>query len=118
VEIVARAKVIVVATFLDSAPAESKWEDRYPETALRFRVVRFLKGKLDSETVTDCYPDPPIGKPIDEFVQKGEKYVLLLHPEFIAGGRYAMRLPIKREAEIRAMLAAKRSDPQQDITEE
>ncbi len=111
-EIVAEPGVVVaVATFVDSAPAESKWEGRYPETALRFRVDRFLKGKLDRKIITDCYPDPPIGKPTDEFVRKGEKYVLVLQPEFIAGGRYAMILPIKREAEILATLAARRGNP-------
>jgi hypothetical protein len=106
---VVEAEVIVVATCLDSSPAEAKRPSDLPESLVRFSVSRVLKGKLDAATVTIQKPDPPIGAGVDELV--GKEWILLLDPAFIAGkDRYAGIHTIKGEPEILSILSAEQKD--------
>jgi hypothetical protein len=102
-EWVAKAEVIVVATFVDSAPARPKRPGDAAETLMRFRVDRILKGKLDQKVITIQEPSPPVGAGVNELA--GKEWILLLSPEYMAGKhRYAYRSTIKLEKEIRAIL--------------
>jgi hypothetical protein len=103
-EWVAKAEVIVVATFVDSAPAQPKRPGDAAETLMRFRVDRILKGKLDQKVITIQEPNPPVGAGVNELA--GKEWILLLSPEYMAGKhRYAYRSTIKLEKEIRAIVA-------------
>jgi hypothetical protein len=108
-ERVAEAEVIVVATFVDSAPAKPKRPRDLPESLWRFRVARVLKGKLDEKIITIRHPDT-VGVGVDEIA--GKEWILLLTPEYMAGKHpYAGLCTIKLEPEIRAILAGKQVDP-------
>jgi hypothetical protein len=106
---VAEAEVIVVATYLDSAPAEPMRPSDPPEALVRFRVSRFLKGKLDEDIVTVQTPGALVGVDVNEYV--GKDWILLLSPTFIAGkDPYASISTIKLEPEVLSILAGERKD--------
>lgn len=101
-ESVARAEVIVVATPLDSAPAQPKTPSDLAEVAIRFRVTRILKGDLPDEVIT--IQKPVVGADIEEDV--GREWILLLSPEYLAGKHpCGGLLNIKLEPEVRAILS-------------
>jgi hypothetical protein len=103
-ERVPEAAVIVVATFVDSAPAQPRRPGDAAETLMRFRVDRILKGKLDQKVITIQEPNPPVGAGVNKLA--GKEWILLLSPEYMAGKhRYAGRFTVKLEKEIRAILA-------------
>jgi hypothetical protein len=100
---VADAEVIVVATALDATPAPAKRPRDLPESAIRFKVMRVLKGKLTDEVITIRHPNG-VGAAADEFI--GKAWVVMLSPEFVAGKHsYAGCYTIKLEAEMKAILA-------------
>jgi hypothetical protein len=103
-EMVDKAQVVVVATFLDAAARTApKQPGDLSETSMRFRVARVLKGKLDNTIVTVQRPSWP---GVDELA--GKEWILMLTPEYIAGKhRYGALCTVEEEAKIRAMLAAK-----------
>ena len=103
---VLEADVIVVGVFLDSAPANPNRAGDAPESLWRFRVVRFLSGKLDQKVIAIRHPDTE-GAGINEIA--GKEWILLLSPDYIAGKHpYAGLYNIKVESEIGAVLAAGR----------
>lgn len=109
-ERVAEAEVIVVATFVDSAPAKPKHPRDMAETSMRFRVVRILKGQLHKKIITTQSPSQLVSTGINELA--GKEWILMLTPEFMAGKHpYADLNTIKIEPEVRSILAAKRGDP-------
>lgn len=92
-------KVIVVATALDSAPAPPNRPGDLPETAIRFRVLRVLKGNLDDKVIITRTPTAA-----EEFI--GKVWIVLLSPEYLAGKHsYAGCYTIKVEPEVKAILA-------------
>jgi hypothetical protein len=100
---IAEARVIVVATALDATPAPAKRPRDLPETAIRFKVVRVLKGKLTDEVITIRHPSG-VGASADEFI--GKEWIVMLSPEFVAGKHsYAGCYTIKVETEVKAILA-------------
>jgi hypothetical protein len=106
---VAEAEVIVVATCLDSVPAEPKRPNDVSETLARFRVSRVLKGKLDTDMVTIQTPNSPVGADVNELA--GKDWILMLSPAFIAGkDRYAGLSTIKSEPEVLSILAEEQKD--------
>lgn len=108
-EQVAEAEVIVVATFVDSAPAGSGRLAGAAETVMRFRVARVLKGKLDKKIISIQHPDAPVGAGVNEIA--GKEWILLLTPEYMAGKRpYASLCTVELEPEVRATLSAKPGD--------
>ncbi|MGA2034411.1 MAG: hypothetical protein ABSG68_19370 [Thermoguttaceae bacterium] len=108
-EQVAEAEVIVVATFVDSAPAKSNRLAEAAETVMRFRVARVLKGKLDKKIISIQHPDAPVGAGVSEIA--GKEWVLLLSPEYMAGKHpYTGLWTIKLEPEVRTILSSKRGD--------
>jgi hypothetical protein len=95
---VAAAEVIVVATALDAAPAPPKKPGDIPETLIRFRVKRVLKGKLDEKEITTRTPTAA-----GEFI--GNDWIILLSPDYLAGKyQYASHINIKLEPTVKAML--------------
>lgn len=93
------AEVIVVATALNSAPVPPKSPGDVPEVAIRFKVTRVLKGKLDQQIITTQTPTAAV-----EFI--GKEWVIMLSPEFIAGKHsYAECRWIKDEPEVAAILS-------------
>ena len=103
-ERVAKAEVIVVATFVDSALAKPRRPGDAAETLMRFRVARILKGDLADEVITIQHPSPPVGAGVNELA--GKEWILLLTPEYMAGKHpYAGLYTIKLEGEVRAILS-------------
>ena len=107
-EMVDKSNVVVVATFLDAAAsAKPKQPGDLPESSMRFRVARILKGKLENKTVTVQRPSWP---GVNELA--GKEWILVLSPEYIAGKHlYAALFSIEEEPKIRANLGAKRGNP-------
>jgi hypothetical protein len=106
---VVEAKVIAVGVFVDSAPAKPNRPGDLPELLWRFRVVRFLKGKLDEKSITIRHPDT-VGVGVHEIA--GNEWVLFLSPENLAGKhQYTGLYNIKVEPEIRAILTAEGRKP-------
>jgi len=94
------AEVIVVASFMDSAPAKPGRPGDFAEASLRFRVARILKGKLDKKIVTLQTPAP------SGFGPAGKEWILMLSPEYMAGKyRYGAIYTVELEPQIRAILA-------------
>jgi hypothetical protein len=75
---VAGAKAIVVATPLDSAAAPPKSPGDAPESMIRMKVSRTLKGESPGKTISIRTPTA-----FDNFA--GKEWVVLLSPEFLAG---------------------------------
>jgi hypothetical protein len=95
---VADAQVIVVATALDSAPAPAKRPGDLPETLIRFRVKRVLKGELADQVITT---QTPIAA--GEFI--GKDWIILLSPDYMAGKyQYASHVNVKLEQTVKASL--------------
>jgi hypothetical protein len=96
---VAAAQVIVLATAVGSAPAPAKKPRDLPETLLRFRVKRVLKGKLAGKVITTRTPTAA-----DEFL--GKDWIILLSPDYVAGKhQYASHVKVKLEKTVKAVLS-------------
>jgi hypothetical protein len=110
-ECVAEAKVIVVATPLDSAPAKPKKEGDGPEVAIRFQVTRILKGELADKMITIQIPLAN-GVSIDKIVGKEKRWILFLDADYLAGKHQCAGLyGIKLEPEVRAILSSGNKGP-------
>jgi len=96
---VAEAQVILVATALDSGPAPPNRPGDLPETFIRFRVSRVLKGPRTDTVVTTRTPTAP-----GEFI--GKPWILMLSPEHVAGKHsYAGCYTISLEETVKTILA-------------
>ena len=104
-ESVAEAEVIVVATFVDSAPAKPNRPGEVGETSIRFHVVRVLKGKFEKKVITTQSPGM-VGHTAE---LAGKEWILMLTPAYLAGKHpYAGLYTIKMEPEIRAAILTER----------
>ena len=103
-ERVAEAEVIVVASLVDFAPAPPRRPGDAAEVAIRWKVVRILKGKLADKIITTQKPGAPVGGAVEELV--GKEWILLLTPGYMAGKHpYAGLWTIKLEREVRAIVS-------------
>jgi len=99
---VAEAKVIVVATAVESDLASPNRPGDARENLITFKVTRVLKGKLTDKVIITQTPTDP-----KEFIKR--EWVVMLSPDNVAGkSRYAGLYSIKLEPEIDAILAGKR----------
>ncbi len=99
---VAEAKVIVVATAVESALAPPNRPGDARENLVTFRVTRVLKGELTDKVITTRTPTDP-----ERFI--GKEWVVMLSADYVAGKwRYAGLYNIKLKPEIDAILAGKR----------
>ncbi len=102
---VAEAQVIVVGTALDAGVWRGWRPGDSPESLIRFRVQRVLKGAIKAKEMTIRTPDAP-----EEYLKKD--WVLILSPEFMAGmHQFADCNWIKAEAEIRDILRRQATEP-------
>ncbi len=98
---VAESQVIVVATAVNLAPAPPRRPGDLPETLIRFRVKRVLKGTFAVKEITTRTPSGAA-----ELV--GKDWIVMLSPEYIAGKHsYASCLWIKAEPTVQAILSNK-----------
>lgn len=96
---VAEARVIVVATALDWAPAPAKTPGDRAENLIRFQVQRILKGGPVGPVITTRTPTAA-----DEFI--GKDWIVLLRPDYMAGKhQYAGVVNITLEPTVQAALA-------------
>jgi hypothetical protein len=96
---VADARVIVVATAMDSAPAPPKRPGDLPEVLIRFQVNRVLKGDLARTEITTRTPTAAA-----EFI--GKEWIIFLSPDYMAGKhQLASCMSSKFEPTVKSYLA-------------
>jgi hypothetical protein len=96
---VADAQAIVVATALESTPAPPNRPGDLPETLIRFRVKRVLKGKLNDREILTRTPNAA-----GEFI--GNDWIILLSPGYMAGKyQYASHVNVMLEPTVKAILS-------------
>jgi len=101
---VIEARVIVVATALDSAAAPPKVLGDLPENFIRFQVTRILKGDLVAKEIKTRTPTAP-----GEFI--GHDWVVMLSPDYLAGNHFfAGCYGIKIEPDVKAILAKEKNN--------
>ena len=109
-DMVADAKVIVVATVLHSTPVPPKQPGDAAEVAIRWKVARILKGDLRTEEIITQTPGAGVGAGVGELANK--EWILLLSPEFLAGKYpYAGILNVKEEPNVRSIVSGAGAAP-------
>lgn len=99
---VAEAQVIVVATALGSTPAPPKRAGDPPETLIRYKVKRVLKGELAKEEITTRTPTAG-----HELV--GKDWIVFLTPDYMAGkDQLASSLRTEFEPTVKSYLASEK----------